>query len=161
MKVSSKVSRGFTLIEMVAVVAIIGVLVAAARPMLELAHRRTQEFALRDALRTLRSAIDEHKRLADAGRIAKAPDASGYPATLQLLVDGVPELTSEPNPRRFYLLRRMPRDPFADPTLPAAETWALRSHASPPQDPQPGDDVFDVTSRSDAVALDGTRYSSW
>lgn len=153
--------RGFTLIEMIAVVAIMGVLVAAARPMIELAHRRTQEFALRDALRSLRMAIDEHKRLADTGGIAKAPDDSGYPATLTLLVDGVADARDPLGQRRHYLLRRLPRDPFADPALPAAETWALRSYDSPAADPQPGRDVFDIASRSQAVALDGTRYATW
>lgn len=154
-------SRGFTLVEMIAVVAIVGILVAAARPMLELSHRRSQEFALRDALRTLRSAIDEHKRLADEGEIAKEADASGYPPSLEVLAAGIPSTKDSTGARKHYLLRRLPRDPFADPALPAAETWALRSYDSPPDDPRPGRDVFDVASRSSAIALDGTRLSQW
>jgi general secretion pathway protein G len=55
----------------------------------------------------------------------------------------------------------MPRDPFADATVPAAQTWGLRSYDSPPDAPQAGRDVFDVRSRSDALALDGTRYREW
>lgn len=156
-----KRQRGFTLIELVVVVAIMGVLVAAGRPLLQLAQRRTQEFALRDALRTLRLAIDEHKRLADEGRIAKGADESGYPATLDVLVQGVPDAQSADAGRRIYLLRRLPRDPFADPALPAAQTWALRSHDSPPDAPAPGRDVFDVASQSPGVALDGSRYAQW
>jgi general secretion pathway protein G len=152
---------GFTLIELVVVVAIMGVLVAAGRPMVQLAHRRAQESALRDALRTLRLAIDEHKRLADEGRIAKGPEDSGYPATLDVLVQGVPDAQASTQGKRFYLLRRLPRDPFADASLPAAQTWALRCHDSPPDAPTPGRDVFDVASQSPAVALDGTPYAQW
>ena len=153
-------SRGFTLIEMVAVVAIVGVLAVAAHPVLELTTRRSQEMQLRSALRSLRAAIDAHKAAADEGVIAKAPDASGYPPSLQALVDGIPEAKSG-SARRLYFLRRIPRDPFADPAIPAAQTWALRSHDSPPQAPAPGRDVFDVMSRSTGSALDGTRYDSW
>ena len=153
-------SRGFTLIEMVAVVAIVGVLAVAAHPVLELTTRRSQEMQLRSALRSLRAAIDAHKAAADEGVIAKAPDASGYPPSLQVLVDGVPEAKNG-SARRLYFLRRIPRDPFADPAIPAAQTWALRSHDSPPQAPAPGRDVFDVMSRSTGSALDGTRYDSW
>lgn len=151
--------RGFTLIELVVVVAIMGVLVVAGRPMVQLAHRRAQETALREALRTLRLALDEHKRLADEGRIAKGPQDSGYPATLDVLVRGVPD--AQAPAKRLYLLRRLPRDPFADAALPAALTWALRSHDSPPEAPAAGRDVFDVASRSPATALDGTPYAQW
>lgn len=63
--------------------------------------------------------------------------------------------------KRLYFLRRLPRDPFADPSLPAAQTWGLRSYASPPDAPAPGADVFDVHSRTDGVGLDGTPYRSW
>lgn len=152
--------RGFTLMEMVVVVAIVGVLAAAAHPIVSLAARRSDEAALRQALRALRHAIDEHKRAADEGRIARAPEASGYPPALEVLVEGVPDARAADG-RRIYFLRRLPRDPFADKQLPAAETWALRSHESPPDAPQAGRDVFDVASRSERVALDGTRYSEW
>lgn len=153
-------ARGFTLVEMVAVVAIVGVLAVAAHPLIELTTRRSQEMQLRSALRTLRSAIDAYKEAADEGTIARAPDASGYPPSLQVLVDGVPE-AKPGSTRRLYFLRRIPRDPFADPSVPAAQTWALRSHDSPPQAPAPGRDVFDVMSRSTRTALDGTRHDSW
>lgn len=74
---------------------------------------------------------------------------------------GVPDARSTGVPRQVYLLRRIPRDPFADPGLPAEQTWRLRSYASPPDKPAPGIDVFDVRSSSDALALDGTAYASW
>ncbi len=152
--------RGFTLIEMLVVVALVGILATAARPLLELTLQRTQEFALRRGLRDLREAIDAYKRAADEGRIARAADASGYPPTLDALVDGVPDQRSA-RERKLYFLRRLPRDPFADPNLPAAQTWGLRSADSPPDAPGRGDDVFDVFSLTPRTALDGSRYADW
>lgn len=155
-----RAARGFTLIEMLVVLAMLGVLVSAARPLLELSVQRAREAELRQALRTLRGALDAYKQAADAGSIAQSPEDSGYPPRLQLLVDGVADAKS-PNGRRIFFLRRLPRDPFADATLPAAETWALRAYDSPPDDPRPGRDVFDVYSRCDKRALDGSRLKDW
>jgi general secretion pathway protein G len=61
----------------------------------------------------------------------------------------------------LYFLRQVPRDPFADPAVPAEKTWRLRSYASPPDKPVPGEDVFDVHSSSDGQALDGSSYAKW
>ena len=152
--------RGFTLIEMVVVVMIVGILASAAMPLAALHKRRTQEADLRQALRTLRMALDEHKRAWDAGRIQKKVDDSGYPPNLEVLVQGVPDASS-PAGKRIYFLRRLPRDPFADPSLPAAQTWLTRSYASPPDAPSPGADVFDVVSRTPGVGLDGVPYRQW
>ncbi len=175
--------HGFTLIEMVIVLALVAILSLAAQPLLELTVQRTKEFALRDALRTLRGALDAYKQAADSGRILKAADASGYPASLDELVRGVPmaaagaaptgasDGTPEAPPplavagaareQRLYFLRRLPRDPFADASLPAAQTWGLRSYDSAPEAPAPGRDVFDVHSRSERTALDGSAYRDW
>ncbi|MBT9456650.1 MAG: type II secretion system protein [Burkholderiaceae bacterium] len=153
-------SRGFTLVEMLIVLAIMGVLAAAARPILELSVQRSQEFALREALRTLRTGIDAYRRAAEAGRIAVAADASGYPPSLQALVQGVPDAKS-PKDIKLYFLRRLPRDPFSDPSVPAEDSWGQRSSDSPPDAPQAGRDVFDVYSRSDRVALDGSKVKDW
>lgn len=153
-------SRGFTLIEMVVVVLIVSILASAAIPLAALHKKRTQEAELRQALRMLRTALDDYKRAWDQGRIDKKPEDSGYPPSLDALVKGVKDASS-PKGLRIYFLRRLPRDPFADPTLPAAQTWGLRSYASPPDAPALGADVFDVYSTSDGVALDGTRYRQW
>ena len=156
----TRASGGFTLIEMVVVVAIVGILAAAAHPLLTLATRRQQEFALRQNLRTLRVAIDAYKQAAADGMLAVPADESGYPPTLQVLADGVPDLR-EGKGRKIYFLRRLPRDPFADTSLPAAQTWGLRSYDSPPDAPRPGRDVFDVYSLSEGTGLDGTPYRDW
>jgi general secretion pathway protein G len=162
MKLPRQITRGFTLVEMVVCVAIVAVLAAAAHPMVELASRRAKETELRQALRSLRTAIDAYKQASDEGRIGKAADASGYPPTLAALVDGVPRAgAATDDTRRVYFLRRLPRDPFADAALPAAQTWALRAYDSPPDAPRAGRDVFDVASRSQRRALDGTRIDQW
>ncbi|MGH6645582.1 type II secretion system protein [Aquabacterium sp.] len=153
--------RGFTLIEMVVVVLMVGILASAAMPLAALHKRRAQEADLRQALRTLRTAIDAYKRAWDLGHIEKKADESGYPPNLEALVKGVPDVTS-PNGERIYFLRRLPRDPMADdPAVPAASTWGLRSYDSPPDAPAPGKDVFDVRSLREGVAIDGTLYQDW
>jgi general secretion pathway protein G len=153
-------ARGFTLIEMVIVVAIVGILATAAHPMLTLLTRRQHELELRQGLRTLRTAIDAYKQATASGQVKVGADDSGYPPNLQVLVDGVPDARLGGN-RKIYFLRRLPRDPYADPSLPAARSWALRSYDSPPDAPRPGRDVFDVHASSTGTGLDGTAYQDW
>ena len=152
---------GFTLIELAVVVAIIGVLAAAALPVTELAVKRGREQELRHALRQIRSGIDAYKRAYDEGRIMKKVDKSGYPPNLEVLVEGVEDAKS-PKKSRIYFLRRLPRDPMeSDRALAAAETWGKRSYASPPDFPSEGEDVFDVYSRSERVGINGIPYREW
>lgn len=159
---SRSAGRGFTLVELLVVVAIVSVLASIGLPLAELSHRRNQEAELRRALRDIRGALDGYKRLVDEGRIARAADGSGYPPSLEALAEGVPDAQS-PQGRRIYLIRRLPRDPMARNAdeVPAQATWGLRSYASPPDAPQAGDDVFDVYSLSDGTGLNGVPYRRW
>jgi general secretion pathway protein G len=152
--------HGFTLIELMITVAIVAILASAAYPLTQLAAQRGKEQELRVALRQIREAIDDYKQLADEGRIARQADESGYPPELGLLAEGVEDIKS-PEKKMIYLLRRVPRDPFASVELSAVDTWGKRSYESPPDDPREGEDVFDVYSKSDAVGLNGMPYREW
>lgn len=153
-------SAGFSLIELVITVAIIGLLASVAAPLADTVLRRNKEQDLRQALMSLRNAIDAYKDAADAGRIPRSADQSGYPPTLAVLVDGVTD-TRNPNGAKIYFLRRIPRDPFADSAMPAEQTWGQRSYASPPDNPQPGRDVFDVYSLAEGTGMNGLPYREW
>jgi general secretion pathway protein G len=152
---------GFTLIELVITLALLGLLAMLAAPMTEVAYQRAKEQNLRSALREIRDALDQYRRAADQGLVPRRIGASGYPATLAELVTGVPN-AADPKGGRIYFLRRLPRDPlFADTSVPAEATWGLRSYASPPDDPRDGDDVFDVYSQAQGSGLNGVAYRDW
>jgi general secretion pathway protein G len=154
--------RGFTIVELVITVAIISLLATMVVPSAQLVFQREREAELRRALHTIRAGIDAYKQAWDTGHIKKEIDRSGYPPDLQTLVDGVEDASSAKEGVRIYFLRSVPRDPFwPDATQPAADTWGLRSYASPPDDPQPGDDVYDVHSRSGKTGLNGVPYREW
>ena len=158
---------GFTLIEMVVTLALVGLLAMMALPSLELAAKRAKEAELRAALRTLRGGLDAYKAAVDAGLLVREAGESGYPKNLDVLTQslelaGRRDLSESLASKRMVILRQLPRDPFStDLQAPAATTWNTRAYASRAEDPQPGDDVFDVSSKSDNLGLDGTPYSSW
>ncbi|MEO8039643.1 MAG: type II secretion system protein [Betaproteobacteria bacterium] len=156
-----RAGRGFTLIEVVITVAIVGILALGLVPLGELAVQRTKEAELRTPLRQIRGALDAFKKAADEGRIARKADDSGYPPSLEALVEGVPDIKA-PASRQIYFLRRIPRDPFhADASASPAQTWALRSYESPPDSPRAGKDVFDVYSMAEGKGINGIPYSQW
>jgi len=155
----ASIVAGFTIVELLVVLAILGVLAAAVMPLGESMLAAQKERELRQALWEVRAAIDDYKRTMD--RLGIAAAGSGYPPNLQALVEGVPDPRREAGGGRIHFLRRIPRDPFADPRVPPQETWQLRSHASPHDQPRPGSDVYDIRSGSTGTGLDGTRHDTW
>ncbi|MCL2876048.1 MAG: type II secretion system GspH family protein [Betaproteobacteria bacterium] len=151
--------NGFTFIELSITLAIIAVLALIAIPTAQLEVQRSKERELRAALFEIREAIDAWKRASDQGRIVTAEGESGYPPTLNALVEGINDQTN-PSGAQLYFLRRLPRDPML-PRVDPAKPWGLRSHASPPDAPTEGDDVFDVYSTSSRVGLNGIPYRDW
>jgi general secretion pathway protein G len=156
------ISLGFTLIELVVTVAIIGLLASVALPMMELTIQRSNEHELRLALRQIRTALDVYKQAVDDRRVSSSLLKSGYPPSLKILVEGVPDESDPDKKNMIYFLRRIPRDPtFNDPTKPDDETWGKRSYASSYDSPEEGEDVFDVYSLSPGVGLNGISYRNW
>ena len=152
--------RGFTFIELMVTLAILAVLSLVALPFAELSVKRHQEYELRRALRDIREAIDAYKQAANSGQIMVGKLDSGYPESLDVLVQGVPNALVPGT--TLYFLRRIPADPFApNQSVPPSQMWGLRSYASPPESPQRGADVFDVYSQSSDVGLNTIPYRNW
>ena len=151
----TRLDGGFTLLELVAAMAIMTLLAGVALPLARVHAERLREIGLRRDLRELRTAIDRYKDFSDRGLIAVQPDTFGYPPDLETLIKGVPVKGS--STLRYKFLRRIPVDPMTD-----TADWGLRSMQDDPDSTVwGGQNIFDVYSKSDATALDGTNYSTW
>ena len=144
--------RGVTLTELIIVITILSILATAAIPAVKFEVKRQKERQLRADLWEMRRAIDMYKDVADLGGIQTKADSNNYPPDLQTLVNGV-----EVKDKKMRFLRAIPVDPMTGNT-----DWGLRSNQdAPDSDSFGGQDVFDVYSKSDGTALDGTKYKTW
>jgi general secretion pathway protein G len=143
---------GLTLVELIVTVAILSILASAAVPMMRFQAKRYKERILRYDLWQMRDAIDHYKDAADRNLFQIKLDSQGYPPDLQTLVDGV-----EIQGKKVRFLRRIPVDPIT-----GKAEWGMRSmQDDPDSDSFGGQNLFDVYSKSDGTALDGTKYSDW
>ncbi len=158
-------SNGFSLVELLAVLAILGVLAAMAMPLAQMSAERSRESELKRALWEIRDALDAYHDARLSGAIAPPPgaDATGpaYPPTLHALTLLQPDLRANHHGEVLRFLRRVPPDPFAGPTLDPEQTWGVRSYMSEASKPMPGSEVYDIYSRAAGTALNGVPLSQW
>jgi general secretion pathway protein G len=148
---------GLTLVELIVAFTIMLILTAMSVPLARAKVRAQRERALRYALDDMRLAIDKYKDYCDAGFFGPhRQDTNCWPETLESLVEGV-KMASSADDKKLKLLRRIPRDPFTNTT-----DWGLRSDQDDPTSTSwGGQNVFDVYSKTDQKAPDGTAYSEW
>ena len=150
---------GMTLLELIVSCAILMILSTAALPIARWTAYHERERELRRDLREIRQAIDRYKDLADHGQIRVDMMTGGYPPDLDTLVKGVPlaGAAGGAQGKKIRFLRRVPIDPMTK-----QADWGLRSVEDDPDSTTwGGKNIFDVYSRSTAMALDGTKYSDW
>lgn len=154
-------ANGFTLIELLVTLVILGLLGSLTVPVAQIYRQRVHEQELRLALREIRRGIDAYQRASNDGRIPKSLGSTGFPNNLDILVEGVLD-QRDPKHNKIYFLRRIPRDPMnTDNDISESATWGKRSYASEANDPQEGDDIYDVYSTSTKVGLNGVPYNKW
>jgi general secretion pathway protein G len=147
-----KRENGLTFVELIVTVAILSILAMAALPVARFQVKRQNERELKRDLWMMRDAIDKYKDAADRGAFQTKLESQGYPPDLQTLVTGV-----EVQGKKLKFLRRIPVDPMT-----GKAEWGMRSMKDDPEsDSFSGDSVFDVYSKSQGTALDGTKYSKW
>jgi general secretion pathway protein G len=151
--------RGYSFLELLIVCALILILASAVLPLARVTAQRTREAELRRALREMRTAIDKFKDAADTQQIASLEikaGSEGYPSDLQMLVDGV-SVPNDTTGRKLKFLRKIPVDPMTHST-----DWGLRSYQDDPDARSwGGQNVFDVYTKFEGTALDGTKYRDW
>ena len=151
-RIVRKQERGLTLIELIVTVAILSILAGAAVPVTMFTVKRNNERELRRDLWEMRDAIDHYKDAADKGAFQTKVDSQNYPPDLDTLVTGV-----DVQGKKLKFLRHIPVDPIT-----GKAEWGLRSmQDDPTSDSYGGQSVFDVYSKSQGMALDGTKYSTW
>ncbi|MGA3335265.1 MAG: type II secretion system protein [Terracidiphilus sp.] len=144
--------RGLTLVELIVTVAILTILASAALPLMRFQVKRQKERELRSDLWMMRDAIDKYKDAADRGAFQTKVESQNYPPDLETLVKGV-----NVQDKKLKFLRKIPVDPMTGNT-----DWGLRSmQDDPDSDSWGGQSVFDVYSKSQDTALDGTKYATW
>ena len=149
---SASPDRGFTLLELIIATTIVVILSTMAVPLARLTIQREKERQLRFDLWEMRDAIDRYKDAADRGGFQTKADSQNYPPDLETLVKGV-----DVNTKKVRFLRQIPVDPMTGTT-----EWGLRSmQDDPDSDSWGGQSVFDVHTKSDGTALDGTKYKDW
>src|SRR5512143_4327271 len=158
--------KGITLVELLVVISIVAVLATAAMPLSRMTMQRTKEIELRQNLRVLRTAIDEFKKDCENKKLSSLEgycksDQNNYPESLEQLTE--PLKMSGAVDKTIKYLRRIPRDPMTELESPDnPNNWGLRSYSDPPDSTSwGGGNVYDVYSRSDKTALDGSKYSTW
>jgi len=144
--------RGLTLVELIVTVAILSILAGAAIPIARFKVQREKERELRRDLWEMRDAIDAYKDAAEKHAFQTKVDSQNYPPDLETLVNGV-----DVQSKKVKFLRRIPVDPMT-----GTPEWGLHSmQDDPTSDSFGGQSVFDVYSKSQGTALDGTKYSTW
>jgi general secretion pathway protein G len=152
-------ARGFTFIELLVVSAILLVLASAAMPLAKVTMQRQREAELRRSLREIRTAIDKFKDAVDTGQIGSTDiraGSEGYPPDLETLVEGV-SAAGDASGRKLKFLRKIPIDPMTN-----SIEWGMRSYQDRPDSRSwGGQNIYDVYTKSEGVALDGTKYKDW
>lgn len=152
-------ARGYSFVELLVVAAILIIMASAVMPLARVSVQRYKEAELRRVLREMRTAIDKYKEAADAGVIGAfdiKAGSEGYPATLDVLVEGVSKVNDQSG-SKLKFLRRIPIDPMTH-----SADWGMRSYQDRPDATSwGGQNVFDVYTKSAGTALDGTKYRDW
>src|SRR5512144_2875663 len=152
-------SSGYTFVELLIVVTLLMILASAVLPLAQVTSQRQREAELRRNLREIRTAIDKFKDAVDTAQIPTTelrPENEGYPPDLDTLVEGVTR-ANDATGTKLKFLRRIPVDPMT-----SGMEWGLRSYQDKPDSTSwGGQNVFDVYTKSDGTALDGTKYRDW